>query len=162
MNWEAAGAVGEILGAIAVVATLLYLAKQTRINTEAVKVNNLRIRTDRDIAHSRSALATPGLLAAYQRAQQDPMEVTREEYAMFGTYLHTIALDLQEYYQLYIKPGIPDQYRERDNFERSMLYQFGRPGGRYWWTKSRVDGDFEDDFVAYMNGLLAQDAPNEV
>jgi len=32
MNWEAIGAVGEIIGAIAVVVTLLYLAVQTRQN----------------------------------------------------------------------------------------------------------------------------------
>ncbi len=35
MNWEAIGAIGEILGAAAVVATLLYLAKQTRVNANA-------------------------------------------------------------------------------------------------------------------------------
>jgi|GEM_PF-674941 len=36
MNWEAIGAIGEIIGAIAVVATLLYLAKETHTNTKAV------------------------------------------------------------------------------------------------------------------------------
>ena len=30
MNWEAAGALGEIMGAIAVVATLLFLQRQIR------------------------------------------------------------------------------------------------------------------------------------
>jgi flagellar biogenesis protein FliO len=30
MNWEAIGAVGKIFGAIAVIATLIYLAKQIR------------------------------------------------------------------------------------------------------------------------------------
>ena len=33
MNWEAIGAVGEVLGAIAVIATLAYLAVQIRQNT---------------------------------------------------------------------------------------------------------------------------------
>ncbi len=33
LNWEAIRAIGEILGAIAVVATILYLAKETRTNT---------------------------------------------------------------------------------------------------------------------------------
>jgi hypothetical protein len=32
MNWEAIGAIGEVGGAIAVVATLLYLAAQIRQN----------------------------------------------------------------------------------------------------------------------------------
>ncbi len=36
MNWNAIGAVGEILGALAVVATLFYVARQIRENTRAV------------------------------------------------------------------------------------------------------------------------------
>ena len=36
MNWEAIGAIGEIIGAVAVVATLIYLAKQMSINTSAI------------------------------------------------------------------------------------------------------------------------------
>ena len=35
MNWEAIGAVGEILGAIGVIATLGYLAAQIRQNTRS-------------------------------------------------------------------------------------------------------------------------------
>ena len=37
MNWEAIGAIGEILGAAAVVATLIYLAKQLGQNTRALR-----------------------------------------------------------------------------------------------------------------------------
>jgi hypothetical protein len=37
MNWEAIGAVGEIVGAIAVIATLAYLAIQVRQNTNSVQ-----------------------------------------------------------------------------------------------------------------------------
>ena len=41
MNWEAIGAIGEIVGAGAVVASLLYLAIQTRSNAKALKANAL-------------------------------------------------------------------------------------------------------------------------
>ena len=37
MNWNAVGALGEILGAIAVLITLVYLALQIRQNTKAMK-----------------------------------------------------------------------------------------------------------------------------
>ena len=37
MNWDAIGAVGELVGAIAVVVTLIYLASQLRQNTKALK-----------------------------------------------------------------------------------------------------------------------------
>jgi hypothetical protein len=37
VNWEAIGAIGEVLGAAAVVATLGYLAVQIRKKSRAVK-----------------------------------------------------------------------------------------------------------------------------
>ena len=37
MNWEAIGAIGEIIGAIAVLLTIIYLADQIKQNTKAVK-----------------------------------------------------------------------------------------------------------------------------
>ena len=42
MNWEAIGAVGEIVGAIAVVATLIYLAVQVRHASGVSKANAYR------------------------------------------------------------------------------------------------------------------------
>lgn len=38
MNWEAIGAFGEVGGAIAVVATLIYLARQIRDSAEATRI----------------------------------------------------------------------------------------------------------------------------
>ena len=37
INWEAAGTIGEIVGAIAVFATLVYLARQMRQNNELLR-----------------------------------------------------------------------------------------------------------------------------
>ncbi len=39
MNWEAVGAAGEILGAIAVVATLFYLTRQIHQSTKVARAN---------------------------------------------------------------------------------------------------------------------------
>lgn len=38
-NWEAIGAIGEILGALAVVASLVYVANQTKANSKALRSN---------------------------------------------------------------------------------------------------------------------------
>ena len=37
MNWEAIGAIGELVGAVGVIATLAYLAVQIRQNSQAVR-----------------------------------------------------------------------------------------------------------------------------
>ena len=42
MNWEALGAIGETLGAVAVLITLGYLAVQVRQSTQAMKASALR------------------------------------------------------------------------------------------------------------------------
>ena len=42
MNWEAIGAIGEIIGAIAVFLSLIYLALQIRSNTNVEKAAALR------------------------------------------------------------------------------------------------------------------------
>ena len=40
MNWDALGAMGEIVGAIAVIATLFFLARQLQVNTRELERNN--------------------------------------------------------------------------------------------------------------------------
>ena len=39
MTWEAIGAIGEVLGAVAVLATLIYLARQIKQNSNMMKAN---------------------------------------------------------------------------------------------------------------------------
>jgi len=45
MTWNALAAIGEIVGAIAVVVTLLYLAQQIRQSTRAAAIAALRDTT---------------------------------------------------------------------------------------------------------------------
>ena len=51
MNWAVVGAIGEVGGAIAVVATLVYLAKQIRISAEATKAMVRQGVTDASVAY---------------------------------------------------------------------------------------------------------------
>ena len=44
MNWDAIGAVGEVIGALAVVATLFYLVIQVRQSRQATEANTRAIR----------------------------------------------------------------------------------------------------------------------
>ena len=43
MNWEAAGAIGEIVGAVAVILTLLYLAKQVKQSVGVARASQNRV-----------------------------------------------------------------------------------------------------------------------
>ncbi len=51
MNWEAIGAIGELMGAAVVVATLLYLVKQIKQNTESTEAVGLQTWQANSTAH---------------------------------------------------------------------------------------------------------------
>ncbi len=42
MNWDAIGAIAETLGAVAVVVTILYLARETRRGAQAINATSAR------------------------------------------------------------------------------------------------------------------------
>ena len=46
MNWDAAGAIGEIVGALAVVMSLIYLASQIRIQNREAKISSVHDITE--------------------------------------------------------------------------------------------------------------------
>ena len=65
MNWEAIGAMGEIIGAIAVLATLYYLSGQIKINSREIERAN-------DYQSAQSVLGTNGLyVQIWQPLMQD-------------------------------------------------------------------------------------------
>ena len=65
MNWEAVGAMGEIVGAIAVLATLYYLSGQIRVNSRQIERAN-------DYQIAQSILGTNGLyVQIWQPIMQD-------------------------------------------------------------------------------------------
>jgi len=51
MNWEAIGTVAEVVGAVAIVLSLIYVATQIKQNTAASRAQSLgaRQRTDRSV-----------------------------------------------------------------------------------------------------------------
>jgi len=71
MNWEAVGAIGEILGALGVIASLLYLATQIRHATRASRAaaGETAIRSFRDILTP--VFADPDLVQLYPRLWLD-------------------------------------------------------------------------------------------
>jgi len=59
MNWDAIGAIGEIIGALAVVVTLIYLAIQTRHNSkiDAFAIRQYHNRSSSNVAYKNGMLS---------------------------------------------------------------------------------------------------------
>ncbi len=84
MNWEAIGAIGEILGAVAVLVMLVYLAPQIRRNSRFVQVatyhSTVRARNEFNFAIA----TTPELSALLLRAGDKSTTLDAEELQRFN------------------------------------------------------------------------------
>jgi hypothetical protein len=81
MNWEAIGAIGEILGALGVIGTLFYLALQIRQNTRSNESNRIN-EIAREFSERHTLIATSAempKLAAKCRDADSEFSVEEEE-----------------------------------------------------------------------------------
>ena len=84
MNWEAIGAIGEIVGAIAVVATLAYLAFQIKVSRQATIADMYQRRAQsRSDIHRSVALNDPGFASILNR-YLDAQRVSGTKIALEG------------------------------------------------------------------------------
>lgn len=70
MNWDAIGAIGEIVGAGAVVLTLIYLSIQLRQNTEALRSTAWQAIQDGEHQFDTSLVHDPQVLAVFLRGMK--------------------------------------------------------------------------------------------
>ena len=71
MNWDALGAISEIVGAGGVIVTLVYLAVQVRHNTSAVRSSTHQTQIDSTVPLNGAIAADGNLAALIAKANQD-------------------------------------------------------------------------------------------
>ena len=72
MDWDAVGAVGEIVGAIAVIGTLIYLARQIGLSVGASSASQNRGLQESYERINELILANPPLLNALENLSENP------------------------------------------------------------------------------------------
>ncbi len=82
MNWDAIGAVGEIMGALAVLVTLVYLARQVHQNTFQARLGSIQaINASNDSAFD--PIYIPENSIIFTRGQQSYVDLTEHEKIVF-------------------------------------------------------------------------------
>ena len=86
MNWNAVGAIAELVGALGVIATLGYLAVQLRHNTAALRGTSHEVGAERLTTSLQSLIANPELAQLVARASRHYGELTYVEKLQVGSY----------------------------------------------------------------------------
>lgn len=155
MSWEAIGAVGELLGAVGVIASLIYLAIQIRQNTESVRAMSHHGIADQFQRTGLAVLEDPQLIELCLRGFSDASSFSDVDRLRVEMYLLSLFRTYEELYQLHRK-GLID-HELWDSRERSMMRFLSRPGVRSWWA-SEESHWFIASFRAYVDGQLAEGA----
>jgi hypothetical protein len=74
MNWEAIGAIGEVVSAVAVLVTLVYLAVQIGQNTQAMKVTALGTLHDLHVVTEKNEAYIASLMKLQSGEALSPVE----------------------------------------------------------------------------------------
>jgi len=83
MNWDALGAIGELVGAVAVVATLAYLARQVQASSRTSAVESRVVNQQSYSAFIAQLIQSPELDELYKRGREKFESLTTDEQARF-------------------------------------------------------------------------------
>lgn len=152
MNWDALGAIAELVGAVAVVASLLYLAVQVRASTRAssveAKLESARLLND----FIDSLIQNPELNALWLQGRKNIESLPPEDYLRFSNMcLKGMWFFSAGYFQF--RQGT---LAEDDWFELRAVIRFWLRGKgcRDWWSKvGRVM--YGNEFVAFIDSEIA-------
>ena len=160
MNWEAIGATGEILGALAVVLTLIYLAVQVRHARDATMDQNRLTRStavreivlascaDDEFRHGQ--ICQWGLEEYYEKLAQElgitSVEASRREWG--DSYYFWM------YWGQWAATNDPNDLEELRHIIKSLFVH----GTRRTWDSSPLGKAIcEERFVRFVDGILAED-----
>jgi hypothetical protein len=150
MNWDAIGAIGEILGAAAVLATLFYLAAQIRQNTISTRTSSELQVTKME--QQWVAGFDPELQEVFDRvATGETDDAVERRYLWKLSEFCTIAQGVFDQYET----GMVSE-RSWKTIERSLTGFLHYEFTRVWWD--RRSGNYSPAFCEYIDKTLA-DSP---
>jgi len=160
MNWDAIGAVGEILGALGVVASLAYLAIQIRKSDQTARANEKATRsaTASDVARSLSSwYSNLGLGEVggtiFRKGMRDPESLTEEQLADFLYLIHGAMLLYQNAFVLG-QEGTLDSSLQAVTLG-TISAVIDQPGFQFYWRQRQ--SVFTKSFQDYIEELDPQD-----
>jgi hypothetical protein len=141
LNWEAIGAVGEVVGAIAVVMTLIYLSVQTRQNTKAVQHASARgVQEDANEWRFR-IVDNPEVAEIFRNGMRDPESLGANDKYRFRMFLDALVFHWQHAFA-----------SGEDIPSANVTRVLSQTGGVWYWARAK--DVLTPEFVAYVDRLL--------
>ena len=160
MNWEAISSIGEMVGALAVVVTLGYLAEQVK-HAKAATADNSRLIRANGVREM-----------CLEMCRNDALRMTQTKNWGFGVYYEELAEKLGDsveeatrvdwancyYFWMYWgQYSSTTETRDLNELEHVISGLCSTPGMKLSWeTSPLIRPLLQEDFVAFVDGIVAK------
>ena len=156
MNWDAIGAVGELLGAFGVILTLFYLAYQIKSNTSVLKADALKEVYTGWSEWTRQVSEHQHVTLLDQLVKSDAQwsDFSMEQQASLGLLLRSILQRFEAEYSLYIANILDRKVWEK---HRAWCKSFvSSPAVATWWEIEMNQPIYSDAFLEHIDSTPYQ------
>ncbi len=154
MNWDAVGAIAELLGAIAVLVTLLYLARQIRQNRESVESASAETVLSNISNALQNAASSSEVTRILFTGQENMEQLTEQERGQFVFWFYSYFRILEQGYHHYLAENFNSSIWEgHARHAQSLLNTSGV--AQYWEMRKDV---FSPEFRDYIDDLASEES----
>ena len=150
MNWEAIGAIGEVLGAVFVFCSLLYLVFEVRNNSRVTRSQNINSEADQiqklaDLQGRSSMMSA--MKKVYVEGEADPD--FHDAALLEAYYLSTLSIAQAQFQQK--AAGLKSNW---EPYKRLVASTLAPEYASKWWTEHGSTLLFEESFVEEVNRIV--------
>jgi len=151
MSLQDLGSIGNLIGAIAVVVSLVYLAIQVRQNTRAVRASTERAVFAQNMDFDRMLVSDPELNRIWTLGRSKPDQLTEEQSRRFRRMMSMYYRHFEDLYFQHQDALVGD--RVFDAWRTIGLELSTQPGAILWWN--RYSGVLTEEFRRYVERARA-------
>lgn len=132
MNWDAIGAIAELLGAVAVIGSIFYLAFQIRQNTVSNRITAKQNTTDQFTSFGHLLIQNDKIRAIWKKGRLSMAALSEDEHEIF----HYLNLNLCWYYgsqHFQYRQGAMDDVEWAQSLGLIRSSWLESKGVREWW-----------------------------
>ena len=161
MNWDAIGAIAELLGAIGVIASLIYLATQIRQSREQMSQNTRAIRASSYQQYVQSlgevmhrGVDSPEMWQTVRTGMNEFAGLNEEDAFRFTYWMTGVAHAFENCHYQY-RVGMLDEDRWQKHYA-DVRELFENPGIAQWWRT--MPPNMSPEFAALVERILGEEA----
>jgi hypothetical protein len=159
MSFQDLGSIGELIAALATIATLIYLAIQIQQNNRAMRATSARETLFRLADWHQMNVSNPDMMRCFKKSLQDPMpEFTVDEWTEMNSYCKTIFhLFEAAYVHSRFRVGTGDTNEPHLRAAATVVTTL--PVWKKFWEEEAATGHWTDGFIKHIEQMSPGDLP---